>query len=443
MAIYANIIGTLQSIILYNMILYNMIYDIIIIGSGIAGLNIYNRLLDQNKYDNILLIDKNGYVGGRIYTISLTLSGIKHTLEAGGARFNNKHKKLIKLIKEYNLTNDVIKINSSSLDFLPRFKKWKNNPISNRLPYDYIDDILANYPLDPTISKYTFKEWLYLTVDKNIANYIVDSYPYMDMFKTNAYDALRLYKINMDIGQPFYVLKNGLSVLINKMARGIKKNHGTIQLNTDCIDIERKGNSYIITCVFNNKRVRYVTNKLVLACQQSQIKKFKIFKPVHHLINAVSTTVLLRIYFIFKVPKQGVWFKHLKKTLTDSKIQYFIPIDYNKGSVMISYSDDSKAKFLKNLESKDTSNFIKFIIDECKNIFGINNIPLPIWHKLCYWNSGVGIWKKNVDSYDTSKKILRPFKRKPLFICSENYSKNYQGWIEGSLETSDKVFKLL
>ena len=103
-----------------------MLYDVIILGSGIAGLNIYNELLYQKKYDNMMLIDKNSYIGGRIYTISLTLNGIKHTLEAGGARFNDKHKKIIKLIEEYSLQNQVTKINSSSLEFLPRYNKWKN-----------------------------------------------------------------------------------------------------------------------------------------------------------------------------------------------------------------------------------------------------------------------------------------------------------------------------
>lgn len=420
-----------------------MIYDVIIVGSGIAGLNIYNELLYKKKYDNMMLIDKNSYIGGRIYTISLTLNGIKHTLEAGGARFNDKHKKLIKLIEEYSLQNQVTKINSSSLEFSPRYNKWKNNPITNSLPYYYLDEALKKYDLDPSISKYSFREWLYKTFKKNIADYIIASYPYTDIFKTNAYDALRLYKKSMNINQNFYVLKNGLSMLINLLTQDIKQQGGTIQLNTKCLDIIYKDNLYTISCLLNNKPVKYITKKLVLTIQQPQLKNFKIFKPIRSLINTVSTTVLLRIYFIFKVPKKGVWFKHLKKTLTDSKIQYFIPIDYNKGSVMISYSDDSKAKFLKNLDNKNSKKFIEFILDECKTIFNIKHIPLPIWHKLCYWDSGVGIWKKNVNSEEASKKIIRPFQRKNLFICGENYSRNYQGWIEGSLETSDKVFKLL
>ena len=40
------------------------------------------------------------------------------------------------------------------------------------------------------------------------------------------------------------------------------------------------------------------------------------------------------------------------------------------------------------------------------------------------------------------KEIVKPLSKENIYIAGENYS-NYQGWIEGALETSDNVLKTL
>ena len=47
-------------------------FDIIIIGGGISGLHTYYKLIQQNKYNKILLLEKNDYFGGRILQIQKT-----------------------------------------------------------------------------------------------------------------------------------------------------------------------------------------------------------------------------------------------------------------------------------------------------------------------------------------------------------------------------------
>ena len=91
---------------------------ILIVGCGIGGLNIGYKLL-KNGYD-VDLIDKNNYVGGRLHTIK----GKNYQIESGGARFNNNHKKLLKLIKEFKLTK--IKL-SNKVVFKPSYKLNDNN----------------------------------------------------------------------------------------------------------------------------------------------------------------------------------------------------------------------------------------------------------------------------------------------------------------------------
>ena len=417
-------------------------YDIVIVGSGIAGLNIYNSLIESGKYCKMLLIERNNYIGGRVYTVNKKIGKINHKLEAGAGRFNKNHKLLIDMIKKFKLHKKITKINSSDMKFVSYTNRYKDNKLITRLPYYYLD-LIASRRFNNEMRKYTLKTWLYTKLDKKIVRYLIDSYPYKDMFKTNAYDAMVHYKKNMNINQDFFILRDGLYQIVTNLVKNINKNNGTIKLNTDCKSVKQIDNYYTIKCSTNNSTYTIDTKKVILAVQKPTLQKLDILKPVIDLINSVSITPLLRVYFIFDVPKNGVWFKNIKKVLTDTPITYFIPISYTNGSVMISYSDENRARFLNNMEKNNSKDFIKFIIDECKKLFNLKSIPKPIWYKMCYWDKGVAAWKPGVNSNKVSKQILRPLKRKNLFICGENYSRDYQSWIEGALETSNKVLDKL
>ena len=80
---------------------------------------------------------------------------------------------------------------------------------------------------------------------------------------------------------------------------------------------------------------------------------------------------------------------------------------------------------------------------ECEKIFNIKDIPDPIYIKSFHWESGVGNWKHGNNSNTVERKMIKPMKDENVFICGENYSAKYQGWIEGSLQTSENVIKLL
>ena len=79
-------------------------YDTIIVGGGIAGLFLAYKLKDTKQ--NILLIEKEGEWGGRIHTIYKT----DYHYECGAARISNKHQKLITLIQELDLLDQLIKL---------------------------------------------------------------------------------------------------------------------------------------------------------------------------------------------------------------------------------------------------------------------------------------------------------------------------------------------
>ena len=107
---------------------------------------------------------------------------------------------------------------------------------------------------------------------------------------------------------------------------------------------------------------------------------------------------------------------------------------------MSSYSDSIYAKIWKKYCNKPNE-LKKELVKELKKVFQVPIQP-PIYNTICYWNCGVGYWKKNKNSKILSKKILQLNPEEELFIVGENYSTN-QGWNEGGLETVHELIKLL
>ena len=60
------------------------------------------------------------------------------------------------------------------------------------------------------------------------------------------------------------------------------------------------------------------------------------------------------------------------------------------------------------------------------------------------WESGATYWVPGLyDPYKVSKESLRPFNDLPnLFICGESFSMK-QAWIEGALENSRALLRIL
>jgi len=83
----------------------------IIIGSGISGLYLAYKLIKEKNENgkNIKIYEKNNRIGGRIYTYENKENNLKYSVGAG--RLGKKHKYIMKLIKDFNLENQIIDIN--------------------------------------------------------------------------------------------------------------------------------------------------------------------------------------------------------------------------------------------------------------------------------------------------------------------------------------------
>ena len=271
-----------------------MIYDIIIVGGGMAGLYTQYKLLQKYKNKKIILIEKDNRLGGRVYTYNMKLKGVKHSMEAGAGRFNDNHKLLKMLINELGYSKQIFKI-PSSVQHVATKKRWKDNKLSKLSPYEYFDYILNNTHLNNKMKNLSFDEWLKKNFDNEVVEYLKAFYPYKDVFKTNAYDALNLYKIDLNINNNFYVLGGGLSQLVDGLYKNIRSKGGKIRLNTKLMSIDDIEDYYIV----KTNKCNYFCKNIVLTGQRPDLLKIKYLNNLKPVINSVRNAPLCRFLFYF------------------------------------------------------------------------------------------------------------------------------------------------
>ena len=186
--------------------------------------------------------------------------------------FSN-HKCLKKLINDVGLTKQIIEIPSKASHIVTK-SKWKKNEISNYSPYDFLDIIIKKTKLTKKMKKMSFGEWLNKNIDPDIVDYLKAIYPYKDIFKTNAYDALNLYSTDLNNNNTFYVLGGGSSQLVEVLSKRIKSTGGIIKLNTELVsldDIEHK----ILRSKYKSPYIHYMLNCASMSCPNLQATSWK------------------------------------------------------------------------------------------------------------------------------------------------------------------------
>jgi hypothetical protein len=466
------------------------IYDFVIIGGGIGGLNVSYQILKRFPHSSLALFEKEKHLGGRVFTYSDPWMNV----EAGAGRFNAIHSHLIQLIKELGLYSRVSKINSSAVyakaDGSGRFynsvfdsdtlvqgysPKSRNIPILENISgvdspvvtgISEMVQTLSNIGLDiamgsdvlPVVgllSKIIFAgmleskdrlihmtlvEYASTILSKEEISFLKDSFGYYsEIVLMNAYDSIRLMR-GLDPKNPFFGLSGGLSLIIDTLEKRILEFSGArIYKGKAVQQLKSDGEGFRVT--YTGGSIFCI--KCICALPKQVIEHWPIFKPIRPLLQKIKCAPLCRIYSHFNVSKDGkVWFKGLPKFTTNNNLRMVIPISEKTGVIMISYTDNIFATFWNNLHRRSG---IMGVEDELirlmKESTGID-IPRPNHTQIFHWNCGTGYWGVGADSAAISEYIINPFSN-GLFICGEHYSATYQQWMEGALETGDRVVQKL
>lgn len=392
----------------------------VIVGAGIAGLYTAYKLSAHTT--DIKIIEKSDRYGGRIYTY-------KNKYDVGAGRLGKKQKLVMKLIKDFNLEHLIIDINPNKNYFVDE-KMLTEEGLLKHYNSDYksLKDLwvyVINYKSTLNLRQFNFHNYLGSFLKTKEIKVLERSLGYItEMYKLNAYNALYSLKKDFDVeDNAFFILKGGLHILSKCLYDYLKTKNINIEFNTSLYDIK---SDHIITD--KNQHIKYKT--LYLAVCKKAYMTVPYFKPYNHLFDSVSVGNLLRIYAKYDLTLNK-WLPNMKKTVTDNKLQFIIPISGDL--IQISYSDDYIANFWNALSVKETKKQITRLL---KEMFPNENVTDPIWITKHYWCCGSHFWKPNVNSKDIQKQINDI--NSNIKIVGEIYS-NRQAWIEGALETVENV----
>lgn len=415
-----------------------MIYDYIIVGAGISGINTAYKINKKYPDKKILLLDKNSYIGGRIHSIYLKDYGYKNKdlkdvfYESGAIRFYPSHTNLINLLKEFDYKKKDFYIVGKDFKIDYKLKKVKNLNKTENYYYEKIFSISKKYDSEE-LNILKFGIFLKKHFTNEEINYlkVINGFPHL--IETNTKYALELLERDFYNIEDFYILKDSLTNFLNKIVSKLNKNV-KIMLNNEVINYEYNEKNKIFSILINSNIQKIKTSNLIFSIPYLDIKKFKTLPK--NLIETVIPIELNRMFAIF--PKNNFWHSDINATYTDNHIQRI----YLKGNrlIQISYSSYKNANYWNN--QYKNGQLVQKLLSELKNSFPEKKIEKPELLNMHYWEAGIHLWKNNTNPEMISKNILQPYDDQKLFICNEAYSKN-QRWMEGSLEMSNRLVKLL
>jgi monoamine oxidase len=424
-------------------------YDLIIVGGGAAGLRVGIQTLKKYPNINCCILEKYNYIGGRVVTFRKNIPKVGEVQwENGAGRISFKHKRVLKLLQQYELTFIPL---PEETDYVrdPTYS-YKMPDITGNNFSDLIDVYMGPIEkLSPDVlATHTLKELLDKTLGAGIAKQFYMKFPYYSEIHTLRADlALRAFRNEMKSNSGFGVCKEGMSALTDAMMIEFASLGGNIIMDTELLHvINNKDNSITLECRIRDSRRKevYVGRNVVLALHHAALKDVKGVNKLP-VLKHLEMTPLLRMYAVFPTRRGVSWFSGLNKIVTDSSVRYIIPINPQRGIVMISYTDGNDAKYwIKQDESAaehGQENVKELIMTEIRKLFPDRTIPDPIFFKQHPWYDGCTYWLPGDYSVEhESIKSLHPMPTTMpnLFMCGESFAVE-QCWIESALIQADNL----
>jgi hypothetical protein len=299
-------------------------YDVLIVGGGIAGLYSALELLKHNK--NICLCEKYKNVGGRVETFY----NDNYQWEAGAGRISKSHKLVLELLKHYE--QPIVSISKDVL-----YKENGDSCIEPNIFEKNINTFFGPLKLlkKDVLQQHTLKELCIQIHGKEKTEEFLDRFPYRAEVEVLRADlGLESFSHEMGTDEGYYVAVNGLSKLIECMKDDILKKGGKILNNYTLINIEDKKDKIISEFLVTKDSIYLESKKLICAVESDALHKIPFFNNLK-LLDYLKMEPLLRTYAVYNSP----WFSEYSRIISRSPIRYFIPINYTKGIAMVSYTD--------------------------------------------------------------------------------------------------------
>ena len=415
-------------------------WDLIVVGAGIAGLESARRWLAKNPRGSVAVLEKYGYIGGRMVSFSRKVNGIDVNWEIGAGRIHSSHSLLRKVIRRvgcslipisagigYALGDGVIGESPFESDLLGAFQSLEADVLGKK-----------------TLRQLTDGAWGADHSDKFWKGYPYDS----EARLMRADIALESFNTEMDsAGKGFSVCAQGLGEVCRRLQVGLKNDGVKFFREHAVVECENHGEEVQLTVSANGKKKLWRASKVIVAVHSSGLAKIKGFDS-WPLLKKVHMAPLVRIYGVFPVKGGKPWFAGLGKFVTNLAIRFFIPVSEEKGVAMISYTDGVDAEgflCLGDSGKEGQKKAVDAVMRDLRLLFPDRQIPDPSFYRVHGWTDGCTYWlpSTGTEVYDPKKESVASHTShglKNVFVVGESFSTK-QAWIEGALEHVEQLFE--
>jgi len=402
-------------------------YDIIIIGSGMAGLFSAYNIKKISPQTSFLILEKykKQWIGGR--TSNEMFYGAEVVTGAGVGR-KDKDKLLIKLMDEIGVK---YKPYESSINYSQTFT-----------PIDIVKIIRSlknEYNKHPELHHKTFKDFFIRVLGEKLYKTFIVSSGYTDYENADLYETI--YNYGMDDNKGGWT---GLHIpwknMVERLYHIIGKNH--FRFSNNVIEIKKIKEKPCLFQIKTEEGTIYNCNKVIVATTITGIQKIVPgASSKNSLYQQIKGQPFLRLYAKFNKESTEIMKKYVTSyTIVPGPLQKIIPIDVNKGVYMIAYSDNTNAllqkKYLENtIENRN------LYCDLVEDSLGIPKGKLKILAiKDYYWPIGTHYYEPLRGPFKTRNEFVYKAQHPEngMLVVGEVVSRD-QGWTEGALESVKSV----
>ena len=401
-------------------------WDYIVVGGGIAGLSIAEYLCKKNR---VLVLEQYGNWGGRAATERFPATDDVPALqyEAGAGRIFHTHRRVHALIKRFGLR--TYPITSESL--------YETHPNPFQAIFEPVRHLLAKLPKHD-LATHTIRELVPM-------HHIFNTYPYWAEIQLMRADiSVNSFTPDEPLGSrkntDFCGIVEGVDSLTTNLYESAKAAGASLRNHHRVDTIEYKSDRRDLLEVKGTKQKQpfhYTARQVIVAVPFSQFARFAVLRNTP-MMKQLAMSPLIRIYAVYPHVEGRVWFAGLKKTVTQNPLRYIIPINEEKGLIMISYTDGDDTNYWRN---KDGEELEEAIQSNVRKLFPSLDIPKPVFFKKHDWIAGCTYWLPG--DYDVSTASQMAHNPSPnVYVCGESVSQN-QAWLEGALESVEMLKTIL
>jgi hypothetical protein len=435
------------------------IYDTVIIGAGIAGLYAAYKIKKKDPHHKIAIFESEKHIGGRMGTENF--HGSQIAIGAGVGR-KRKDKLLQKLLQELQIPTHEFKVKTNYANTI-------TTPCDVKQTFQYLKHTYEKHP-EP---ENTFREFATKKLGEQRYQQFIMCAGFTDYENEGVYNTLYYYGFDDNyqqwtaLGIPWQKLLQALQKSIGKsnIHKGTLVEHieidktcevwsekiwsealenlrfsdrsasttndrgSEVSTRVETPDGSLTGVVWIVSTT--NKKVR--TKQVIVATTIDVAQR--LIPDANHRnspYQSIKGQPFLRIYGKFTPESNQVIQEYVTaSTIVPGPIHKLIPINPIKGIYMIVYTDNKGAKILKK--------YIENTVTNRKSLCKYLQEALGITQKLeledirgFYWPIGTHYYAQHHLENITQNP-------KPnLYIIGEMISHN-QGWVEGALESVDKI----